>query len=54
MLTRTGLGVLVGTVVCAFFGLLWRYEELLALGFRGISEMLRFRPRAASEARAAL
>jgi hypothetical protein len=30
------------------------HAELLALGFRGISEMLRFRPRAASEARAAL
>jgi uncharacterized protein (DUF58 family) len=36
MLTRTGLGVLVGTVVCAFFGLLWRYEELLALAGAGL------------------
>ena len=24
MLTRTGLGVLIGTVVCAFFGLVWQ------------------------------
>ncbi len=35
MLTRTGLGVLIGTVVCAFFGLVWSYEELLALAAAG-------------------
>ena len=35
MLTRTGLGVLIGTAVCVFFGLLWRYEELLALAAAG-------------------
>ena len=31
MLTRTGLGVLIGTVLCVFFGLVWSYEELLAI-----------------------
>ncbi len=36
MLTRTGLGVLIGTVICAFFGLWWRYEELLALAAAGL------------------
>jgi uncharacterized protein (DUF58 family) len=36
MLTRTGLGVMVGTVVCGLFGLLWRYEELLALAAAGV------------------
>ena len=35
MLTRTGLGVLIGTVLCAFFGLLWSYEELFALAAAG-------------------
>ena len=35
MLTRTGLGVFVGTAICTFFGLLWRYEELLALAAGG-------------------
>ena len=35
MLTRTGLGVLIGSVVCAFFGLVWKYEELLALAAAG-------------------
>ena len=35
MLTRTGLGVLIGTVICTFFGLLWRYEELLTLAAAG-------------------
>ena len=35
MLTRTGLGVLIATAVCTFFGLLWRYEELLALAAAG-------------------
>ena len=35
MLTRTGFGVLIGTAICTFFGLLWRYEELLALAAGG-------------------
>ena len=35
MLTRTGLGVLIGTAICTFFGLLWRYEELLTLAAAG-------------------
>jgi uncharacterized membrane protein SpoIIM required for sporulation len=35
VLTRTGLGVLIGTVLCAFFGLLWSYEELFALAAAG-------------------
>jgi uncharacterized protein (DUF58 family) len=35
VLTRTGLGVLIGAAVCAFFGLLWRYEELLTLAAAG-------------------
>src|SRR6476660_2462828 len=35
MLTRTGLGVLIGSVACAFFGLIWKYEELLALAGAG-------------------
>ena len=35
MLTRTGLGVLIGSVISACFGLVWRYEELLALAAAG-------------------
>jgi uncharacterized protein (DUF58 family) len=35
VLTRTGLGVLIGTVICAAFGIFWRYEELLALAAAG-------------------
>lgn len=35
MLTRTGLGVLVGTILCVFFGLVWSYEELLAIAAAG-------------------
>ncbi len=35
MLTRTGLGVLIGSMVCALFGLIWRYEELIALAAAG-------------------
>ena len=35
MLTRTGLGVLIGTVLCVVFGLLFSYEELLAIAAAG-------------------
>jgi uncharacterized protein (DUF58 family) len=35
VLTRTGLGVLLGTVLCVFFGLVWSYEELLAIAAAG-------------------
>jgi uncharacterized protein (DUF58 family) len=35
VLTRTGLGVLIGTIVCMFFGVWWRYEELIALSAAG-------------------
>lgn len=35
MLTRTGLGVLLGTVACVFLGLVWSYEELLAIAAAG-------------------
>jgi uncharacterized protein (DUF58 family) len=35
VLTRTGLGVLIGTVVCAALGIWWGYEELLALAAAG-------------------
>ncbi|MEP7203181.1 MAG: DUF58 domain-containing protein [Ilumatobacteraceae bacterium] len=35
MLTRTGFGVLIGTAICTFLGLFWRYEELLALAAAG-------------------
>jgi uncharacterized protein (DUF58 family) len=31
MLTRTGLGVLAASLVCALLGIAWHYEELLAL-----------------------
>jgi uncharacterized protein (DUF58 family) len=36
MLTRTGLGVVVGSVLCAIFGLWWRFEELLAFAVAGV------------------
>lgn len=36
MLTRTGLGVTIGSVICAFFGFFWKYEELLALAAAGV------------------
>jgi uncharacterized protein (DUF58 family) len=35
VLTRTGLGVLIGTAFCVFFGLVWSYEELLAIAAAG-------------------
>lgn len=35
MLTRTGLGVLIGTALCVVFGFVWHYEELLAIAAAG-------------------